>query len=315
MKRQKFNYFRFSIFIVILIAIIVGIVLLVKHIKYTKTYEYKLLNVGYTMEDVELILDKLSDSKKDILLNKKYSSEELEFLKEKYFIFSHFDDYIKYREENDEYPNNEIVAIINTEANIDWFDNEKETDTSLNELMLVNRLYGLKEDYTVEDIVDVPTKYAYDGKKLSNTLMDSLISLCEDAKEAGFTFVVSEGYRTFAEQQKLYNNYAESYSRSEADKYVARPGHSEYETGLSFDLEPYNKAFKDPKESEEYKWLLENAYRYGFIFRFNEDKEYLTKFQADTWRLRYVGSDAASMIKNEGICFEEYYAYFVRGDK
>lgn len=315
MKVQKFNYFRFSIFIVILISIIVGIVFLIKHINYTKTYEYKFLELGYNLDEIKIIENKLDNKDKNELMTRKYNEIYTEFIKEKYFIYSNLDKYIDYKKEEDEEDNTKIVAIINTEANIDWFDNEKETDTSKGTLMLVNRIYGLSSDYKVEDIINVPIQYAYDGMKLNKKVVERIEDLCDSAYEEGYTFVVAEGFRTYKDQSKLYNGYADSYGKSEADEYVARPGHSEYETGLSFDLKPYNKEYKKPQESEEYKWLRENAYKYGFIFRFESGKEDLTKFDADTWRLRYVGEEAASIIKNEGICFEEYYAYYVGGDK
>ena len=196
-------------------------------------------------------------------------------------------------------------------------DNERETDTSKEELMLVNRMYGLDSKYTPEDIITIPIKYAYSGIKIKNSILDSIISLIDAAKEEGYTFVVSYGYRTYKEQKKLYDSYANSYGKASADEYVARPGHSEYETGLSFDLEPYKdmSKVKNIKELEEYSWLRDNAHKYGFIFRFESDKEYLTGFSEDPWRLRYVGVDAAEMMYNEKICFEEYYAYFVnRGE-
>ena len=319
MKRLKFNYVKFSIFVLIVVSIIVGIIIgivsLVKHVNYTKTYEYKLLEAGYNIDEVKLIESKLNDKQKDYAITRKYDEESISLLSEKYFIYAKWEEYIDYKKKHSDIDNKKIVAIINSEANVEWLDTEKETDTSKGILMLVNRLYGLKEDFAVEDIVSVPTKYAYSGKKLSNVLMDDLIRMCDDAKEEGYTFVVSEGFRTYKEQKKIYNDYANNNSKSLADEFVARPGHSEYETGLSFDLEPYNKVYKNPLESEEYKWLKENAHNYGFIFRFLSDKEDLTGFSADTWRLRYVGVDAATMIYNEDICFEEYYAYFVRGDK
>ena len=183
--------------------------------------------------------------------------------------------------------------------------------------MLVNRIYGLSSDYVPEDIVKVPIAYAYSNIKLKSSILENIESLVSDAKAEGYTFVVSMGYRTYKEQKNLYNSYAKSYGKSEADLYVARAGHSEYETGLSFDLEPYKyvKKVKNIKSSEEYKWLRENAYKYGFIFRFDSDKQYITKFSEDPWRLRYVGVDASTIIYSENISFEEYYAYFVnRGE-
>ena len=321
MTVRKFNYKKFIIFIAIVILIIIGIVIGIKkaitHYNYTKSYEYKLLSIGYDEDEVKTLIHKLNESKIDEILNRKANSNIVSLVNEKYFIYENLDKYLDYKKSNNDIDNTKIIAIINTEADVEWLDNEKQTDTSKEELMLVNRLYGLDSSYEVEDIVTVPIKYAYEGMKVKNSILDSIIELVDTAKEKGYTFVISSGYRTYKEQKKLYDNYANSYGKNAADQYVARPGHSEYETGLSFDLEPYKYINKvdDIKDSEEYLWLRENAHEYGFIFRFESDKEDLTGFSEDPWRLRYVGKDAAEMIYNEKICFEEYYAYFVnRGD-
>lgn len=321
MTVRKFNYTKFAIFIVIVIGVLFGIIYgitkTISHVKYTKSYEYKLLNIGYNEEEVKVLTGKLDNEKLEDILKRKVDSNIIPFLKEKFFIYENLDNYLEYQKKNRDYSKTDVVAIINTEANIEWMENEKQTDTSKDELMLVNRIYGLSSDYKPEDIVNVPTKYAYSNMKLRSSILEPLENLIDDAASEGYTFVVSMGYRTYKEQKSLYNSYAKSYGKSEADSFVARPGHSEYETGLSFDLEPYKyvKKVKDVKTSAEYQWLRDNAYRYGFIFRFEKEKENLTKFSADTWRLRYVGVDAASLIYNENICFEEYYAYFVnRGE-
>ncbi len=321
MTIRKFNYTKFAIFIIIVIGIIIGTIYgvstIVSNIKYTKTYEYKLLNIGYSDEEVKIILNKLDNNKIEDILKRDVNSNIISFINEKFFIYDNLDNYLEYKKNNKEKDFSTIVSIINTEANVEWIDNAKQTDISKGELMLVNRLYGLSSDYVPEDITTIPIKYAYDNVKISNSILDSITSLIEDAKAEGFTFVVSSGYRSYKEQKKLYNSASSSYGKSEADEYVARAGHSEYQTGLSFDLEPYiyTKKVKKVKDSSEYKWLRENAYKYGFIFRFESDKEYLTKFQEDIWRLRYVGSDASQIIYNENICFEEYYSYFVnRGE-
>lgn len=317
MTVKKFNYTKFIIFIVIVVSIILGIIIgitkLVSHINYTKTYEYKLTNVGYNMDEIKILKDKFNDEKLDKLLKRKYDSDISLFAKEKYFIYENLDKYLEYKKNKEEEDYSKVVAIINTEADVEWIDNEKQTDTSKNELMLVNRLYGLDSSFKVDDIVTLSSRYAYDNVKISGSIIEMIESMVDDARNEGYTFVVSAGYRTYKEQQSLYDSYAKSYGKGEADEFVARAGHSEYETGLSFVFEPYKYTSKveDEKTSAEYSWLRDNAYKYGFIFRFEEDKEYLTGFTADTWRLRYVGVDAATMIHNENICFEEYYAYFV----
>ena len=240
---RKFNYTKFIIFIVIVIGIISGIVYgiskLVSNYKYRQTYEYKLLSIGYDSDEVKTLLHKFNDDKLEDILKRKADSNIASFANEKFFIYENLDKYLDYKKSNKETDNTKIVSIINTEANIDWMDNERETDTSKEELMLVNRMYGLDSKYTPEDIITIPIKYAYSGIKIKNSILDSIISLIDAAKEEGYTFVVSYGYRTYKEQKKLYDSYANSYGKASADEYVARPGHSEYETGLSFDLEPY----------------------------------------------------------------------------
>ena len=308
---RKFNYYRFFVFIVILVSIIVFSIKMISDYNYKKTDEYKLLNVGYNEEEIKVIKDKLSDDKIESLLKVKYNKNIVLFIKEKYFIYKNLSKYLDYKSKNKDDTFTHIVAIVTTEADVEWLDNEKETDTSKNELMLVNRLYGLSKDYEPDDIIDVPVSISYSGVKISKSILSNIEELISAAKDEGYIFVLSDGYRSYADQEKMFNNYKNSYGYEEADKNVARPGHSEYQTGISFQIVPYNKVFDKPRESEEYKWLKDNAYNYGFIFRYPDDKKDITLFDSYTWRLRFVGTTAASIIESEKISFEEYYAYFV----
>ena len=315
MKVRKFNYYRFFIFIGVTLGILFCIIFysikFIKDYNYKKTYDYKLLSAGYSEEEVKVIKDKFSNDKIDILLKEKYDKNVVSFIKEKYFIYNNLSKYIEYKKKNKNDTYTHIVSIINTEADVEWLDNEKETDTSKGNLMLVNRLYGLSKDYEPDDIIDVPVSISYSGVKISKSILENIEELIDAGKEAGYTFVLSDGYRSYEAQEKMFESYKNSYGYEEADKNVARPGHSEYQTGISFQIVPYNKVFDKPRESTEYLWLKDNAYKYGFIFRYPEDKKDITLFDSYTWRLRYVGTDAASIIENEKICFEEYYAYFV----
>ena len=315
MKVRKFNYYRFFIFIGVTLGILFCIIFysikFIKDYNYKKTYDYKLLSAGYSEEEVKVIKDKFSNDKIDILLKEKYDKNVVSFIKEKYFIYNNLSKYMEYKKKNKNDTYTHVVSIINTEADVEWLDNEKETDTSKGNLMLVNRLYGLSKDYEPEDIIDVPVSISYSGVKISKSILENIEELIEAGKEAGYTFVLSDGYRSYEAQKKMFESYKNSYGYEEADKNVARPGHSEYQTGISFQIVPYNKVFDKPRESTEYLWLKDNAYKYGFIFRYPEDKKDITLFDSYTWRLRYVGSEASNIIKSENICFEEYYAYFV----
>ncbi len=319
MPGKRFNYYKFVAFclivILIIFGIIFGIISIVKNINYKKSYEYKFIQIGYSVEE-EKILEEYFDSKKlNELLIRKYNSNIDDFAKEKYFLYKNLDSYLSYKEDNDSKSFSDIVAIINTEANIEWLDNQKDTDVIKNELMLVNRLYGLKNDFIPDNLVDVPVAYAYSGKKVSGSIIQYIIDLIYEGKDSGYTFVVSSGYRSYSEQESIYNNYVNSYGQIDADELVAKPGHSEYQTGITFDLQPYNKVFEDPYSSEEYDWLSKTAYKYGFILRLQKDKEKLTGFSSSAWKLRYVGVDAATIMYKENLSFEEYYAFYVIGEK
>ena len=235
---RKFNYFRFFIFLVILVSIIIGIVYLVKTNNYKNSYEYKLLEKGYSEEEVNILLTKYED-RIDNILSLEYNEHIIPFMEEKYFVYSKMNEYLQYKEKNKKKEYNKIVQLVNVEMHIDWLDNQKETDTSKNELMLVNRIYGLSEDFVPSDLVDVPTQVAYSGKKLSQGVLDIVIELINAGKEAGYTFVISDGYRSYEDQKEIYDSYADYYGISETDTFVARPGHSEYQTGMTFDLKPY----------------------------------------------------------------------------
>lgn len=318
MQKRKFNYYKFGIFCAVVIGVIVliilGITSLIKNINYKKSYEYKFIQVGYSKEEYDVISKNIEEKNYDKLLEKKYDKEVIPLVKEKYFMISNLDKYLEYFKENNKAETSDVIKIINTQADIDWIDTEYDTDTSKNELMLVNRLYGLNKDYAPEDIENLSLSISYSGNKISRSIIENINDLINAGKQNNYTFVVSQGYRSYEDQEKIYNSMSNSIGQSEADKVAARPGHSEYQTGLSFDLQPYNKVFENAFESEEYNWLKENAYKYGFILRLTKEGEEITKFKPSAWRLRYVGEEAAQKIYEENITFEEYYAYYVIGE-
>ncbi len=308
---KKFNYYRFTMFIIAIVAIIVFAVKYHNQKKYEESLEFHLLQIGYDLNETKVIEDKLDKNETDIILKKEYNEHIDDFIQEKYFIFNNLDKYLDYKKENKKTDYSKIVSIINTEANIEWIENERETDLSKEELMLVNRIYSLGE-YEPEDLVDVPVKFAYNGVKLSASIVGPLEDLITDAKAAGYTIVVSSGYRSYSTQEKIYNSYVNAHGTREADEVVARPGHSEYQTGLCLDFDIYGYS-GDKLESEAYQWLINNAKNYGFILRHTKEKEDLTLYSASSWKFRYVGEEAAEKMSNENLSFEEYYAYYVRG--
>ena len=101
----------------------------------------------------------------------------------------------------------------------------------------------------------------------------------------------------YKRQAVLYNNYVNKDGVDAADRYSARPGHSEHQSGLCFDLNSIDDSFAN---TEERKWVNNNAYLYGFIIRFPEGLENETGYQYESWHLRYVGKELAAKLYNNG---------------
>lgn len=313
MTKKKLNVKKLGVFVgivvVILVVIIIGIKSLIDESNLRKTIEYKLGEVGYSDNEIEYIKT-LKEDEINTLLNHKYNVNITKLMKEKKFIFANLDKYLDYINENNGNLT-DIVAKVNTKASLGWYKSIADTDASKGELMLVNKFYKLSETYVPSDLVDVSLSYAYEGKQVSKMMYDSLTNMLDAAKESGYNLVVSQGYRSYADQEEAYNDIEASSGVDYADKVAARPGHSEYQTGLSVVVKPLYTEGSDMENSPEHTWILENAYKYGFILRYPKDKENITGFSYDAWRLRYVGSNAARIIHNENITFDEYYEYYI----
>ncbi len=123
------------------------------------------------------------------------------------------------------------------------------------------------------------------------------------AKEAGFELWMSSGYRSYADQEYLYNGYVQRDGQEAADTYSARPGHSEHQTGLAFDLNGLSWDFGDTPEGI---WVAENCHKYGFILRYPKGKEEITGYTYEPWHIRYLGVEKATEVYESGLCLEEF---------
>ncbi len=128
----------------------------------------------------------------------------------------------------------------------------------------------------------------------------------EAASKAGFDIFVQSSYRSFGSEYNYYNRYVNNKGQEEADKYEAKPGFSEHQTGLAFDLNASDSEFDSTPEA---KWLAENCYKYGFVIRYPQGKDAETGYAGESWHFRYVGKELAEKLYNGGkwITLEEYF--------
>lgn len=179
--------------------------------------------------------------------------------------------------------------------------------------VLVNKEYGLPEDYEPDDLVkpDIPFVYEYEEVHfLREEAAEALVQMFEASKKDGIELAGVSGYRSHAIQKTLYENYVNRDGEEAANRYSAKPGHSEHSTGLAMDVAGIsgscaaNNCFAD---TEEAAWIAEHAHEFGFIIRYPQGKEAITGYQYEPWHLRYVGKELATILKENEWTMEEFF--------
>ena len=184
--------------------------------------------------------------------------------------------------------------------------------------VLVNVWHPLTEDYKVET-AEIP---GTGGKLFDVRVIDKLQAMLNDAKRAGYPMYVVSTYRTIEYQRGLYNRkvqeylnagYDEQTAKDEAAKWVAIPGTSEHNLGLTADIVSstwynYNNDLTEAfEETDHFKWLYRHCAEYGFILRYPKGKESITGIVYEPWHYRYVGEEAAKYIMENEMCLEEFW--------
>ena len=155
-------------------------------------------------------------------------------------------------------------------------------------MILVNAENPLSADF-------MPETVSVDGKGhlVDSRIAEDLLAMISAGESEGLDFVIHTAFRTYAKQKEFFD----------AGQTGAAPGTSEHNSGLAVDI---GCAFGEFVGSPEEAWLLEHAHEYGFILRYPEGKEDITGFEHEPWHFRYVGKEQAALIKDSGLCLEEY---------
>ncbi len=163
----------------------------------------------------------------------------------------------------------------------------------------------------VADVVPTTASDSKDERSVRELVKADLVQMFADAKSSKLNLVMNSGFRSSTEQAFYYNNYVRQSGELAANKFSARPGYSEHQTGLSLDISYADRSCYLEEcfgETEAGKWLAANAHKYGFILRYPKEKEDITGYQYEPWHFRYVGKDVASKIFGQNLTYEEYLA-------
>ncbi|MDC7127372.1 MAG: M15 family metallopeptidase [Spirochaetales bacterium] len=179
---------------------------------------------------------------------------------------------------------------------------------------LINKKRSLPADYIPPDLVrvEVPTVLSFDEvNHLRKIASEALTVLVNTAKEEqGYEILARSGYRSYQTQETLFNSYVKNEGEEKARKFSAVPGTSEHQSGLAIDVTSPSVKYQlsqDYLKKPEGKWIADNAYRFGFIVRYQKEKEDITGYSYEPWHLRYVGKAAAAEIFTKGLCLEEFF--------
>ena len=279
-----------------------------------------LTSKGYSKEDAEIIGRLLSKEDVSLIMSADKTIPELRQLAlQEGFNIDLLPRYLmQVRDQKLSYE--EAVAKVNgngdyiPESEIDWsalYHDEKQAANYDSYTACINKQNFLPEDYEPSDLVDLPYGYYGNYHPMRKAAADALVAMSDAAVNAGYDRIIGQSnYRSYSKQKGLYEGYASWDGYANADRYSARPGFSEHQTGLVCDVATYYVSMDYFDTYKGYDWVMENAHTFGFIQRYPIHKEYLTGYEYESWHFRYVGVQPATIMYQHGWTLEEYTLLF-----
>lgn len=174
-------------------------------------------------------------------------------------------------------------------------------------LFLINRDWRVSEAYSPADtqLADIPGQV----RRMRVDAAFALEAMSEACyQETGKHLSAVSGFRSWETQRILYVNRVRQKGQSEADRYVAPPGGSEHQSGLAMDLSQQGSVSADANFGDTVcgKWVAENAWRFGFILRYQAGWEDVTGYSYEPWHVRYLGTEAAVSLKDAPAPYESW---------
>ncbi len=274
----------------------------------------KLLDKGYNSAEISLILTHSTTEVTNDFVKKEYIENISNYLKFDYSKTRYIDRYLAYYKQTRESYDN-VVTYVNIGLDQEYYKHAKINDTFSTD-MIINKYNSVSEDFEPKNLTKIPSEYCKDQTEeeyLSKEALNAFIEMVDAAKAEGYKLLANSAYRSYQDQNEVYQTYYNLYGENYVKKYAAKPGFSEHQTGLSLDVASANSNIFE--ESKEFRWMRVNSYKYGFVLRFPKNKADITGFKYEAWHYRYVGKDIAKYMYENNLTFDEYYARFIDTDK
>ena len=273
----------------------------------------------YTQEELDIISRAIPTGDFNLLMKGRGIPELAELVQVFDFDTAMLPRYLMLMREQNYSAKDAVKTVNNNEdyipaSQLDWsafyhniVDIESYTSITAN----VNIQNRLPADYVPEDLVNLPNAYWVLHYPMRKVAADAIVNMSKAAQAAGYGIIRAQSnYRSYSGQANLYNNYVSQDGVKGADKYSARPGHSEHQTGLVTDLSGSYTDLSVFDRYDGYQWVMDNAHRFGYIQRYPKDKEFITGYMHESWHFRYVGVGPATIMHDYGWTLEEYKMIF-----
>ena len=298
-KRKKQKLFKLSkiiIIIIFLMLILGGYIIIEKNLEFVLNgkQDYSIyLNSEYIEAGYEAKLFNI-DLNKYVEVDNKLNSQKLGEYQIIYTLKFIFCEKIRYRNIKVIEEEKKTVEITEPKLKSDYppingYENAVLGPKYIDGILIVNKTYAIPQDFKSPDA------------QIASTALKQLQAA---ALLDGFNIDLVSGYRSYARQKNIYENNVANRGYDETDKYSARPGHSEHQTGLAFDVGSVTYTYGETPSGQ---WLNKNCAKYGFIIRYPQGKEHITGYGYEPWHIRYVGIDIATEIMEKEITLEEYF--------
>lgn len=254
------------------------------------------------------------------------SKKEITEVKNKYALFKEKENYkienkeryISYYEKNKNLSFSTVITRVNIGLDKNFYSYIKDTNLEKNNLILVNKYQKLNKNYIPKNLEDINNKYFINAnqnrKKLIKEARINFEKLSEDSIKNNTPVYGQSAYRDYETQKALYDEAVNNLGQLLAEKETARPGHSEHQTGLAIDVSSTKEGnMLEFEKTKSFKWMIENAHKYGFILRYQKNKEAIHGYIYEPWHYRYVGIKTATDIYNNynNLTYDEYYYKFI----
>ncbi len=221
-----------------------------------------------------------------------------------------FQRYIDYHIKNPSYSMHGVIFTVNIGLDIPFYETVSVVANPHDPLVLVNKYNRLPSDFRPNNLVSMNPHYtARDGKQylMEKNAYESFVRMADAARKEGVSIRAISTYRTEDYQKRLYDKKVRATGFHNAENYSARPGFSEHQTGLAVDINSTRASFE---KTNVFKWLQAHAHEYGYIMRYPKGQRWITGYEYEPWHYRYVGVEVATVIKHEGLNYEQYCAKY-----